>query len=118
MATGSVKSAKSFAYKDVISNVRAVYTTITANDGSIVHRVNGDGLNILDVQFKTSAAIGSGSVDLSSVIPSPLGQQLHAALASSDGKTGWMQLTATGAFYIRCEACSSSYMCGQLVYQS
>ena len=117
MATGSVQSAKGFTYKDVTSNVRAVYSAIVANDGNIVHRVNGEGLNILDVQIKTNAAISSGSVDLSSLIPYPIGQQIHAALTSNDGKTGWLQLTASGQFYIRCQA-SSSYLCGQMVYQS
>lgn len=101
---------------DLFATLRSAFPSIT-NDGYVTYRANALGLELIDFQFKTSAAITSGYADFSGLIPSPsVSTNLHAALASSDGKTGWVQLSSDDKVYIRCEECSSAYISGQIIY--
>ena len=114
MATGTIKRiGLTKTSKDLLSTVRETYSAITS-DSTIYHTQNDANKNIINLQIKSSSAITSGAVQLSG-IPFP-GSNAWGALASSDGKVGWVQMSSDGKLYIRCQASSSAYMAGQVVY--
>lgn len=102
---------------DISARVKTLFSAIDyGTDGAIIYTKDRSGKHIIDFQFKTTGAISSGSGSLSSYVDEYPKTQKHCALVTNDGKTGWVQFTGTGNIYIRCQASSGSYFCGQLVY--
>lgn len=124
---GSAQSVKSaldslnskfgqYAIQSIMSNVAATYTTIDSSDGRIVYiRLDGN-LRMILFHFKTSAAITSGSVNLSSVIDTPK-TETYSALSALGGGTGFLQISENKTLYVRTNGgASGNYFNGQLIY--
>lgn len=105
-----------YAIQSIMSNVAATYTTIDSSDGRIVYVCLDGNLRMILFHFKTSAAITSGSVNLSSVIDTPK-TETYSALSALGGGTGFLQISENKTLYVRTNGgANGNYFNGQLIY--
>ena len=97
--------------ENILSTIADTYTNIQTSDARIVYVKHGI-FHSLQLKFKTSAAITSGSVSLPSSVTGSL-SEVEGALSSLDGYGGMVQVVGT-TLYIRCGASSTNFLFGQV----
>ena len=108
-------SLAQFDIHDILSTVRNTYSAIDS-DGRIVIVELNKYIAVMSIQIKTTSAISSGSVTISTAGIPKSRTKVHGALSTNDGKTGWVQYEDNVLFLRTQQSGTSAYLCGQLVF--
>lgn len=111
LALNSQIGAGTEVVENILSTIAATYTNIQTSDARIVYVKHGI-FHSLQLKFKTSAAITSGSVSLPSSVTGSL-SEVEGALSSLDGYGGTVQVVGS-TLYIRCGASNTNFLFGQV----